>query len=88
MAETDKKHVTQRHRDPGDAPALHDENSFDLSTSGIPGRKKETAMMLGRDGKWLAGGELPCYATGRADRRAPAFPGINSNLRGVADDRE
>jgi hypothetical protein len=62
----------------------HDEISFDLPTSGIPGDHADTEIMLGRDGKVFGDGERVCYATGRADRRAPEFPGISGNLRGVA----
>ena len=54
-----------------------------LPTSGMPGNNADMANMLGRDGKWLCGGEIECYATGRKDRAAPAFPGVAGDLRGV-----
>jgi hypothetical protein len=62
-----------------------DDRHIDLDvTSGIPGTATETEMMLGRDGKILGDPSIVCYATARADRKAPAFPGVSGNLRGVA----
>jgi hypothetical protein len=53
------------------------EFDLDLPMSGVPGWRNERAQMLGREGKWLAGDRVECHATGRKDRKAPAFPGID-----------
>lgn len=81
MAVTNKRNVNPSDAHRSLQPDL--ESSFDVATSGIPGNEIDMANMLGRDGKWLCGGEIECYATGRADREAPPFPGVGGNLRGA-----